>query len=216
MGKRVYGVVDAMRKVIGENRHFFTVRELQDWVKKELPDANMRTVEVVVTREFVKRGEAVKSSFQTQDFSKQNRWLGIYVMKEQQMKNALGNLTLEKYYKTLRRITDEERDRKRVIKKRANDTPPQEDVEMSDVEFGRKIIAYISELKTTIRSKDDEMTRVMRVSKETVKDLKGTIRQLNKKIETQNGEIEIMRSRFKVRKKDPDKVFKLKDIAHIK
>ena len=84
------------------------------------------------------------------------------------------------------------------------------------MEFGRKIIAYISELKTTIKSKDDEMTRVMRVSKETIQDLRGTIRQLNKKIATQNGEIETMRSQFKVRKKDPDKVFKLKDIAHIK
>lgn len=219
MGKRVYGAKDAMLKAFKDNRHFCTVKELVKWTLAIAPKANPRTIEVMLTRDFTKQGILMKSNFVTKDGSTRNRWLHIYVLKKHNMKSALGNVTLEKHYKTLRRLTDEEMERKVKVRKRIHKQPeptPQDDIEISDVEFGRKIINYIAELKQSANRKDDEMARVMQNFKETERDLKNTISQLNKKLTEQNKLIEELRSKFKIRKKDPDKVFKLSEVAHIK
>lgn len=220
MSKRAHGVTDAMVKVFeSSDRPFFTSRELAKLVIAIVPEAKRRTIEVMLTRDFVHDGLIVKTCFKTQDFNKGDRkfWLTIYAWKKAHDERSLGDVAVNKHYKVWKRV--EPTFTKKVVKDKLpkeKEVTPQQDVEISDVEFGRKIISYISELKNAIGKKDDEMTRVMHTYKAKDRELKNTISQLNKKLTSQNELIENLQSKFKIRKKDPDKVFKLSEVAHIK
>lgn len=223
MKRRATGVKDAMVKVFSSSdRPFYTTNELVVLVRKIVPEAKTRTIEVMLTRDFIKKEIVFKTPFKTCDFSTGQWWKTIYASLKAFRTKPLKIDTLQPHYKTLRIVPITQSKVKEALEKKEQKKEPAElnsetgESEMSAYEFGSKIIDYIAELKKALNTKDFEMERVLRNAGSEQQDLKNTISGLNKKIAEQNKELEALRTRVKIRPKGQEKTFKLSEVAHIR
>ncbi len=204
------------------DRPFYTTNELVVLVQEIVPEAKARTIEVMLTRDFIKQEIAFKTPFKTCDFSTGQWWKTIYASMKAFRTKPLNIETLQPHYKSLRFKPIKSEKVKEAIANHEQKKEPAElnseagESEMSAHEFGEKIIDYIAELKKALNTKDVEMERVLRNAGSEQQDLKNTISGLNKKITEQNKELEALRTRVKVRPKGQEKTFKLSEVAHIR
>lgn len=228
MAKRNYGITALIKTILESGpQPFCTVPEMTKWVQAKIPGAQQRSVEVMMTRDLVRKGFLSKTIFRTTDLGKTGHWRFIYAWKK---KADMVNLeALKEVYEKVKEYDGKRTAPLSSIKKKSKlNVQPQneprhngtglEEGEISAYDLGRKVIEYIAELKQNLRTKDEETRTIMVNFKEREKELKADMAKLNEKLSEQNKEMDVLRNSVKRYPKGerPHGSFKLGDVAHIK
>jgi hypothetical protein len=228
MAKRIHGITNLIKEIVGTGERFFcTVPELVRWIQVKIPEANHRSIEVMLTRDLVRKGFFAKTNFKTRDFSKTGHWRSIYVWKKKADLMSLEGLnniytTVKEYdgsrTSPLSSIKKKSKIQREPLNEPRHDETELEEGEISAYDLGRKVIEYIAELKQSLRKKDEETGTLMRNFGEREKELKADLAKLNEKLSEQNKEMDVLRNSVKRFPKGerPHGSFKLGDVAHIK